>query len=614
MNKILRSLLLFAILVSFCACNSIGVKRVGRSERISKRITGALIHYKILSANTNNYLSQEGLLQTYKEKPLLVLNNLVARYNKTRKRYILAALIELSYAYGKRIDSEESSKYYLSSCYFAYEYMFGKNITPDIGRFSYDLAMARLYYNYSMSDFFKYLKKHKLIRSDSFEMKTLAGKMKFKKPQIPEELIRLHPTNVLSCYDYIPENLLSWSSRSGLGVPLIVINEDVKKRLKEKRLSLVPTTMFIRFKQIGKGIISARTEYYDTFKTETVKVNNETVDLELDYSTPFAYQMEKPAIIHGIEYMVWPDRIKERSGLYALDEFHPDRIPVVFVHGLMSSPATWVQTINALYNVPELRQKYQIYVFAYASGNPILYSSHLLRKALVDLDKKYNKDGKNKYFNNMIIVAHSMGGLLSKMLIQNSKTVLHDELGKKYKGIEKELSKKQRAFIKEVFEFKRLPFIKRMVFASTPHRGSDIATFSIIIWSTKIITLAPTLVNLSADVGKKIMVMSNLKKDDNHFRMKTGVNNLAPDDAVLAKLMTFPLKPVPYHSIIGRQEGPLVPGGGDGIVKYSSSHLNGAQSELIVRSGHGVQGTQAGICEIRRILLLHLQEFEKNNK
>ena len=132
MNKILRSLLLFAILVSFCACNSIGVKRVGRSERISKRITGALIHYKILSANTNNYLSQEGLLQTYKEKPLLVLNNLVTRYNKTRKRYILAALIELSYAYGKRIDSEESSKYYLSSCYFAYEYMFGKNITPDI--------------------------------------------------------------------------------------------------------------------------------------------------------------------------------------------------------------------------------------------------------------------------------------------------------------------------------------------------------------------------------------------------------------------------------------------------------------------------------------------------
>jgi len=122
------------------------------------------------------------------------------------------------------------------------------------------------------------------------------------------------------------------------------------------------------------------------------------------------------------------------------------------------------------------------------------------------------------------------------------------------------------------------------------------------------------LVNLSADVGKKMMVMSNLKKDDNHFRMKTGVNNLAPDDEVLAELMTFPLKPVPYHSIIGRQEGPLVPGGGDGIVKYSSSHLNGAQSELIVRSGHGVQGTQAGICEIRRILLLHLKEFEKNNK
>ena len=612
MKKILKSLFLSTVFILIFGCNSIGIKRVKRSERISKRITGALIDHKVLSAAANNYLAQEGLLQKYKEKPLLVLNKLVKRYKNTRKRALLFALIELSYAYGKKIDNEESSKYYLTSCYLAYEYMFGKNINPPIGRFSYDLAMARLYYNYSMSDFFSFLKKHKLIRSDSFEMQTLSGKIKFLKAKIPQELIDLHPTEVLSCYDYIPENFLSWSSRSGLGVPLIVINDDVKQRLDNRRLSLVPTTMFLRFNKTNKGKISARAEYYDTFKTETVKVNNETVDLELDYSTPFAYHMEKPAIIHGIEYMVWPDRIKERSGMYSLAEYDPDKIPLILVHGLMSSPATWAQTINALFNEPELRKRYQVFVFAYASGNPILYSSHLLRKELLKMAKKYNKDGKDKNFNNMVIVAHSMGGLISKMLIQNSDTVLHEMAIKgPLEDIEKKLSKKQRAFIKEVLEFERLPFVKRIVFASTPHRGSDIATFSIITFSTKIITLAPTLVNLSADVSKEMMIASDLQEDDNHFRMKTGVNNLAPNDIVLAKLLTFPLKPVPYHSIIGRKRGPLVPGGGDGIVQYSSAHLDGAQSELIVRSGHGVQGTQAGICEIRRILLLHLKEIDK---
>ncbi len=612
MIKIMRGLLLFLVFISFCGCNSIGVKKVERSERISRRITGALIDHDILSSDTSNYLAQEGLLEKYEKNPYSVLNQLVELYKKSRNRHLLFALMELTYAYGKSLNSgEEASKYYLSCCYFAYEYMFGKNINPPVGPFSYSLAMARLYYNYSMSDFFNFLRKHRLIKNDSYKINCLVGNIRFEKPAIPQPLIDMKPTDVLSCYDYMPENLLSWSSRSGLGVPLIVSNSDVKKRFKDKRLSLAPVTMFIRFKNLDGNKISARAEYYNTFKNETVKIDNKELALELDYSTPIAYQASKPGLIDGIKYMVWPDSIKERSGMYALSDYDPDKIPLVFVHGLMSSPATWTQTINALFNIPEIRKKYQIFIFAYATGNPILYSAHLLRDELLKMARKYNKDGKNKNFNNMVIVAHSMGGLISKTLLQNSGKVLTETFDEKIKGADKKLNKEQRDFIKAVLVFKRLPFVKRIVFASTPHRGSKIATFSIVTWSTRIITLAPTLVKVSADIGNEMLIRSNLKKDNNPFRLKTGVNNLAPDDIVLAKLMTFPLQPVPYHSIIGRESGPLVPGGSDGIVPYSSSHLDGAQSELIVRSGHSVQGTQAGICEIRRILLFHLKEMNK---
>ena len=612
MNIILRYSLLAAVLISFCGCNSISIKKVDRSERLSRRITGALIDHDILSADTSNYLAQEGLLESYEENPSAVLNQIVQRYKKSRNRNLLSALIELTYAYGKSLNSDdEASKYYLSCCYFAYEYMFGKDITPPVEPFSYNLAMARLYYNYSMSDFFNFLKKHKLIKNDSYKIDCLAGGISFQKPLIPQALIDMKPTAVLSCYDYVPENLLSWSSRSGLGVPLIVANSDVKRSLKDKRLSFAPVTMFIRFEQADRNRISARAEYYNTFKKETVKINNQELALELDYSTPIAYQASRSRLIDGIKYMVWPDSIKERSGMYALSDYDPDKIPLVFVHGLMSSPATWTQTINALFNIPEIRKKYQIFIFAYATGNPILYSAHLLRDALWKMKQKYNKDGKNKNFNNMIIISHSMGGLLSKTLLQNSGKVLFSTFDKKIKGADNKLGSKERDFIKAVLEFKRLPFIKRIVFISTPHRGSKIATFSIVTWSTKIITLAPRLVKVSADIGNEMLIRSNLKTDTNPFRLKTGVNNLAPDDIVLEKLMTFPLQPVPYHSIIGRESGPLVPGGSDGIVPYSSSHLDGAQSELIVRSGHSVQGTQAGICEIRRILLLHLKEAKK---
>lgn len=604
---ILRYLLPAAVLLAYCGCNSIGVKKVDRSERISRRITGALLDYDILSADTGNYLAQEGLLKTYEENPAAVLNQLVERYKKSRDRKLLFALIELTYAYGKNLDSdEEASKYYLSCCYFAYEYMFGRDINPPVGTFSYNLAMARLYYNYSMSDFFGFLKKHRLIRHDSYSIDCIVGNVGFKKPAIPQALLDMKPTDVLSCYDYVPENLLSWSSRSGLGVPLIVVNSDIKRCLKEKRLALAPVTMFIRFEHDGRNKILARAEYYNTFKNETVKVNGKELALELDYSTPIAYQASRPSLIDGIKYMVWPDSIKERSGMYALSDYDPDKIPLVFVHGLMSSPATWTQTINALFNIPEIRKKYQIFIFAYATGNPILYSAHLLRDELLKMARKYDKDGKNKNFNNMIIVAHSMGGLISKTLLQNSGRGLTETFDKKLKGADKNLSKDQRDFIKAVLEFNRLPFVKRIVFISTPHRGSKIATFSIVTLSTRIITLAPDLVRIGADIGNEMLIKSKLKDDTNLFRLKTGVNNLAPDDVVLAELMTFPLQPVPYHSIIGRESGPLMPGGTDGIVPYSSSHLDGAQSELIVRSGHSVQGTQAGICEIRRILLLHL--------
>jgi hypothetical protein len=142
MGRILQYLLLAALLISYCGCNSIGVKKVDRSERISRRITGALIDHDILSADTGNYLAQEGLLKSYKDNPSAVLTQLVERYKESRNRHLLSALIELTYAYGKNLDSdEEASKYYLSCCYFAYEYMFGKDINPPVGPFSYNLAM-----------------------------------------------------------------------------------------------------------------------------------------------------------------------------------------------------------------------------------------------------------------------------------------------------------------------------------------------------------------------------------------------------------------------------------------------------------------------------------------
>jgi hypothetical protein len=62
---------------------------------------------------------------------------------------------------------------------------------------------------------------------------------------------------------------------------------------------------------------------------------------------------------------------------------------------------------------------------------------------------------------------------------------------------------------------------------------------------------------------------------------------------------------VDFHSIIAvRGDGPPEKGD-DGVVQYTSAHLDGAVSELVVRSAHSTQGRPETIEEVRRILLKH---------
>ena len=50
------------------------------------------------------------------------------------------------------------------------------------------------------------------------------------------------------------------------------------------------------------------------------------------------------------------------------------------------------------------------------------------------------------------------------------------------------------------------------------------------------------------------------------------------------------------------------PNGADGVVKYTSAHVDYAESEFIVRSGHSCQDNPLTIEEVRRILLENLED------
>ena len=154
--------------------------------------------------------------------------------------------------------------------------------------------------------------------------------------------------------------------------------------------------------------------------------------------------------------------------------------------------------------------------------------------------------------------------------------------------------------VKRALIFDANPRVHRIVFICVPHRGSDLATNWIGSFATGLVSLPGKLVSGAQDV-----VTSPLERDLGLKHMPTGVNGLSPRSPVLRGLDTLPIH-APYHTIVGDRGRGDTPNSSDGVVAYWSSHLTGAQSELIVPGPHGSFALPQTVSELKRILRLNL--------
>jgi hypothetical protein len=129
---------------------------------------------------------------------------------------------------------------------------------------------------------------------------------------------------------------------------------------------------------------------------------------------------------------------------------------------------------------------------------------------------------------------------------------------------------------------------------------------------SKIIGGNATAPELAADEAKAISLMKPDYTGGKLQRLPNSLDVLKPGNRFVTTIDKIPTtKGVPFNSIIGdRGKGGnhdrTPPVSTDGIVPYWSSHLDGAESELIVPSGHWSNQNPAAIAEVRRILLKHL--------
>jgi hypothetical protein len=258
--------------------------------------------------------------------------------------------------------------------------------------------------------------------------------------------------------------------------------------------------------------------------------------------------------------------------------------------------------INELDNDPEIGRRYQFWLFLYNTGNPIGYSAGVLSETLQRVVAELDPDGRDAALRQMVIAGHSQGGLLTKLMVvdggdafwRNVSRRPLDELG---------LAPESAALLRRSMFFEPLPFVRRVVFLSTPHGGSHLSDFRVASWVSRLVkapaTISKTLLDLATLGGDELYVRSL-------DRMPTSLDNMASRNPTLRTLRDLPIAPgVAAHSIIAVRGGPPPEGRSDGVVRFESAHVEGVESELIVDSGHSVQMQQRAIQEMRRILLLH---------
>jgi pimeloyl-ACP methyl ester carboxylesterase len=305
-----------------------------------------------------------------------------------------------------------------------------------------------------------------------------------------------------------------------------------------------------------------------------------------------------------------PAKLIKKSNIFLLEPYDPNKIPVLLVHGLYSNPGTYLDMYNDLTGIPGIRERCQFWFFFYPTGIPIAESSSILRKKLKELHDRLDPKSGNMIFNNMVVVGHSMGGLLSKMLIQDSGDKFFNAVFK-VSVDSPDFSPAERMILKEKMFFRHFPSIKRTVFIATPHRGSDIA---IAWWArilSKTISLPASFVNASTSVLLNKKHLMREMPPEYQDVIPTSVQALSPNNPAIKALCDIPFcKDVRYHSIIGIRDADKGPGSSDGIVPYSSSHLDGAVSEYLVHDSHTCVSNPDVIAEVKRLVLLHLKEID----
>jgi len=578
-------------------------------REVERTLNSNVISTGDLSEATRIVLHREGLTEYFQADPDAAIA-LLHRTAATGKPDgdALFALAEMSF---QRAQNTDQHGYFLAAAIYAYAFLFPKDQTQRPSRFDPRLRTASDMYNRSLTWAF--------ATADHSRVDLRPGRFALPFGNID---ITFDPAGarwgdqLLS--NFAPADELNIKGldiryrRPGIGASLAA---DATPPIQEQGFQVepnikVPVTALLRIggsqRDLAQGHLLGSIEVHPAFEPSDVVIGGQTVPLQSDSSTAFAFSLSDPKVWES-EFAGFLDGDffdRTAAQLVGLEPYRPGQIPVVFIHGTGSSSGRWANLINELQSDPVIRENFQFWSFSYATGNPTSFSAEQLREAIEDAVHRADPQGKDPALQQIVLIGHSQGGLLAKWVTIDSGSRLWDVLSSKPPE-ELRLSPETRRLLRRVFFVTPLPEVSRVIFIATPQHGSFVAESPI----------GQLLGRLVTPGSRILQALRDLTDDSDELNIHPGstpsgsVWSMSSSNPLLQAFASIPVSPkVKAHSIIAVEGNGPVETGDDGVVSYQSAHIPEVASELVVRSGHSVQSNPYTVREVRRILLLHLAQ------
>ncbi len=416
---------------------------------------------------------------------------------------------------------------------------------------------------------------------------------------------------------------------------------------------------------------------YNPYRSDSTTILGEDYPLAANFSAGYGMWLAENQL-DGVGYLNLITRQPEANlpKLFMLEPYDPDKRVLIMLHGLASSPATWVNLTNDILNDDKLRDNYQVWQIFYPTNLPILENRYQIQQLIEATYKQTDANGENAASRNSVIISHSMGGIIARMMVSD------DNLANNLENLELQDSKllgssneleidetlKQAIGNDELgdrLKLKTLPQVDTVVFLSSPFRGTDYADRWFTRALRRIVYLPVGLVKTVTDNLATLAIKGDLANNPlGALYLQNGASQLSNQSSFIKLTKDISInKRITYHSIIANNDSDITkglaelqPNGAkidlsqaqeedssssannssadatsreplvsavtvegdisqaiterlsDGIVPYTSAHLDGAASETVINGGHSIQQNPQTILTLRRILYKQLQD------